>query len=36
MGFEWLAPLMFAVALILIFSGYPIAIFLDGYLSFLL
>ena len=30
MGFEWLAPLMFAVALILIFSGYPVAFSLGG------
>ncbi|MXW14265.1 MAG: TRAP transporter large permease subunit [Rhodothermaceae bacterium] len=30
MGFEWLAPLMFAVALILIFSGYPVAFALGG------
>ena len=30
MGFEWLAPLMFVVALILIFSGYPVAFALGG------
>ncbi len=29
-GLEWLAPLMFAVALILIFSGYPVAFSLGG------
>ena len=29
-GLEWLAPLMFAVALILIFSGYPGAFALGG------
>ncbi|MCY4223974.1 MAG: TRAP transporter large permease subunit [Bacteroidetes bacterium] len=29
-GLEWLAPLMFAVALILIFSGYPVAFALGG------
>lgn len=30
MGPEWLAPLMFAVALVLIFSGYPVAFSLGG------
>ena len=30
MGPEWLAPLMFAVALIFIFSGYPVAFSLGG------
>ena len=30
MGFEWLAPIMFAVALLLIFSGYPVAFALGG------
>ncbi len=30
MGYEWLAPLMFAVALLLIFSGYPVAFALGG------
>ncbi len=30
MGLEWLAPLMFAVALLLIFSGYPVAFSLGG------
>jgi len=29
-GLEWLAPLMFAVALLLIFSGYPVAFSLGG------
>jgi len=29
-GLEWLAPLMFAVALMLIFSGYPVAFALGG------
>ncbi|NDC88344.1 MAG: C4-dicarboxylate ABC transporter, partial [Bacteroidetes bacterium] len=27
---EWLAPLMFIAALILIFSGYPVAFALGG------
>ena len=30
MGFEWIAPIMFAVALLLIFSGYPVAFALGG------
>ena len=30
MGFEWLAPVMFAAALLLIFSGYPVAFALGG------
>ena len=30
MGLEWLAPLMFAAALLLIFSGYPVAFALGG------
>lgn len=30
MGYEWLAPLMFAVVLLLIFSGYPVAFALAG------
>ena len=30
MGVEWLAPLMFAGALILIFTGYPVAFALGG------
>ena len=30
MGYEWLAPLMFAAALLLIFSGYPVAFALGG------
>ncbi len=29
-GLEWLAPLMFAVALLMIFSGYPVAFSLGG------
>jgi len=30
MGIEWLAPIMFAAALLLIFSGYPVAFALGG------
>ncbi len=30
MGYEWLAPLMFAAALLFIFSGYPVAFALGG------
>ena len=30
MGYEWLAPLMFAAALLFIFSGYPVAFSLGG------
>jgi len=30
MPFEWLAPLMFGVVLVLIFSGYPVAFSLGG------
>jgi len=30
MGYEWLAPLMFIAALLLIFSGYPVAFALGG------